>query len=326
MSVLLQVQDLTLTVNVGHAREPVVDRLSLDLDPGETLAIVGESGSGKSLTALATMGLLPHPAVTVSGGSIRYADQDLLALAPKAKRRIVGREIAMIFQEPMSSLNPVMRVGDQIVEMIRQHDTVSKTAAMDRARQLLEAVRIPDAAARLRAYPHQLSGGQRQRVMIAMALACRPRILIADEPTTALDVTVQARILALLRDLQAEMNMGILFISHDLGIVANMADRVAVMYCGRIVESAGVEDLFRRPSHPYTRGLLACIPDRARHGDALTTIPGQLPTPGTTRPACAFADRCEHAMDACRTDLPPTVDLGGKHLASCHFPIREARG
>jgi oligopeptide/dipeptide ABC transporter ATP-binding protein len=269
------------------------------------------------------MGLLPAPAVTVAGGAIHYAEDNLLALPAQAMRRVVGREIAMIFQEPMSCLNPVMRVGDQIVEMIREHETVSIVAATDRARQLLEAVRMPDAAARLRAYPHQLSGGQRQRVMIAMALACRPRILIADEPTTALDVTVQARILTLLRELQVEMNMGILFITHDLGVVANVADRVAVMYCGRIVESAPVERLFSMPSHPYTRGLLACIPDHGRHGETLTAIPGQVPPPGTPRGACVFADRCEIARETCRIELPPPIKVGSDHVAHCHFPVRE---
>ena len=328
MSALVSVHELVLEGPAGSRTggrggggpRTIVDRLSLSIAPGESLALVGESGSGKSLTALALMGLLPEPSVTVGGGGIRFREADLLAMAPRERRRITGREIAMIFQEPMTSLNPVMRAGDQIVEMIRAHEKVGRRAATARAGKLLAAVRMPDPDARLRAWPHQLSGGQRQRVMIAIALACRPTLLIADEPTTALDVTVQAQILSLLRRLQREMGMAMLFITHDLGVVANVADRVAVMYCGRIVESGPVRDLFRRPSHPYTRGLLECIPGRARPGEDLVAIPGQLPAPGETLAPCRFAPRCPSADTRCRCIPPPEALVAAGHVAYCHHP------
>ena len=320
MNALMCMHELVLEGQTGGLPRTIVDRLSISIAPGESLALVGESGSGKSMTALAIMGLLPEPSVTVGGGSIRFQEADLLAMAPRERRRITGREIAMVFQEPMTSLNPVMRAGDQIVEMIRAHDKVGRRAATARATELLAAVRMPDPAARLRAWPHQLSGGQRQRVMIAIALACRPKLLIADEPTTALDVTVQAQILALLGELQREMNMAMLFITHDLGVVANVADRVAVMYCGRIVESGPVRDIFRRPSHPYTRGLLECIPGRARPGEELVVIPGQLPAPGEALVPCRFAPRCPRADERCRSVSPPEARVGAGHLAHCHHP------
>ena len=304
----------------GSRPRTIVDRLSISIAPGESLALVGESGSGKSLTALALMGLLPEPSVAVDGGSIRFRDADLLAMAPRERRRITGREIAMVFQEPMTSLNPVMRAGDQIVEMILAHEKVGRRAAMTRAAELLAAVRMPDPVARLRAWPHQLSGGQRQRVMIAIALACRPKLLIADEPTTALDVTVQAQILALLRELQRDMDMAMLFITHDLGVVANIADRVAVMYCGGIVETGAVRDIFRRPSHPYTRGLLDCIPGAAPPGKDLVAIPGQLPAPGEPLAPCRFAPRCPRADERCRSVPPPEARVAVGHVAHCHHP------
>ena len=320
MTALLSVRDLVLEARPGGRTRAIVDRLSTAISEGESLALVGESGSGKSMTALALMGLLPEPSVTVGGGAIRFRGADLLAMPGHERRRITGRDIAMIFQEPMTSLNPVMRVGDQIVEMIRAHEAVGRRAAMGRAAELLAAVRMPEPAARLRAWPHQLSGGQRQRVMIAIALACRPTLLIADEPTTALDVTVQAQILSLLRDLQRIMNMAMLFITHDLGVVANIADRVAVMYCGRIVESGPVRDIFRRPSHPYTRGLLHCIPNTARPGEELLTIPGQLPAPEETLAPCRFAPRCPLADGHCRSVPPPATVIGDGHVALCHYP------
>ena len=303
----------------GRARA-IVDRLSISISEGESLALVGESGSGKSITALAVMGLLPEPAVTVGGGRVEFRGADLLAMPRRERRRITGRDIAMIFQEPMSSLNPVMRVGDQIVEMIRAHERVGRRAAMGRAAELLAAVRMPEPAARLRAWPHQLSGGQRQRVMIAIALACRPKLLIADEPTTALDVTVQAQILSLLRELQREMGMAMLFITHDLGVVANIADRVSVMYCGQIVESGPVHDIFGAPSHPYTRGLLGCAPNAARSGEVLVTIPGQLPAPSEALAPCRFAPRCPLADERCRSIPPPAAPIAAGHDAHCHYP------
>ena len=322
MNALMCMHELVLEGQTGGLPRTIVDRLSISIAPGESLALVGESGSGKSLTALALMGLLPEPSVTVAGGSIRFRDTDLLAMAPRERRRITGREIAMVFQEPMTSLNPVMRAGDQIVEMIRAHEKVGRRAATARAAELLAAVRMPDPAARLRAWPHQLSGGQRQRVMIAIALACRPKLLIADEPTTALDVTVQAQILALLGELQREMNMAMLFITHDLGVVANVADRVAVMYSGRIVESGPVRDIFRRPSHPYTRGLLECIPGRARPGEELVAIPGQLPAPGEALAPCRFAPRCPRADERCRSVPPPEALVGARACGALPPPGR----
>ena len=320
MQALLAIRDLVLEARVDGARRAVVERLSLAVRQNESMALVGESGSGKSLTALAIMGLLPEPAVTVAAGSIELGGVDLLAVLPRERRAMTGRDVAMVFQEPMTALNPVVRVGDQIVEMIRAHEPVSRRAARARVVDLLATVRMPEPTARLRAYPHQLSGGQRQRVMIAMALACRPRLLIADEPTTALDVTVQARILALLRERQAELDMAMLFITHDLGVVANVADRVAVIYCGQIAEFGPVERIYRSPAHPYTRALLACVPDAARAGGLLATIPGQLPAPADELTACRFAPRCTLADAGCRRTVPPRVAVAAEHAAFCHHP------
>ena len=320
MHALLAIRNLVLEARVDGARRAVVERLSLAVRQNESMALVGESGSGKSLTALAIMGLLPEPAVTVAAGSIELGGVDLLAVLPRERRAMTGRDVAMVFQEPMTALNPVVRVGDQIVEMIRAHEPVSRRAARARVVDLLAMVRMPEPTARLRAYPHQLSGGQRQRVMIAMALACRPRLLIADEPTTALDVTVQARILALLRERQAELDMAMLFITHDLGVVANVADRVAVIYCGQIAELGPVERIYRSPAHPYTRALLACVPDAARAGGLLATIPGQLPAPTDELTACRFAPRCTLADEGCRRTVPPRVAVAAEHAAFCHHP------
>ena len=268
------------------------------------------------------MGLLPEGEVAIQSGHIRFAATDLFAIDRHARRRVTGAEMAMIFQEPMTSLNPVMRVGDQITEMILAHERVSWRAAIARAAELLTSVRMPEPELRLRAYPHQLSGGQRQRVMIAIALACRPRLLIADEPTTALDVTVQAYILTLLKELQQEMNMAMLFITHDLGVVANIADRVSVMYCGKIFETGSVRDIFRAAAHPYTQGLLACMPSAGGEHEELAAIPGQLPAPSEPILACRFAPRCNHASTDCRQVPPPTVAIGHDHHAQCHH-IRE---
>ena len=320
----MEIQDLVLDIHTEGASRAIVDRLSLSIREGESVALVGESGSGKSLTALAVMGLLPEPPVSVGGGRIEFAGSDLIAMSGPARRRVTGCDVAMIFQEPMNSLNPVMRIGAQIVEMIRAHETVSRRAALARAVELLAAVRMPEPEARLRAYPHQLSGGQRQRVMIAIALACHPRLLIADEPTTALDVTVQAHILSLLRERQTELNMAMLFITHDLGVVANVADRVAVIYSGQIVESGPVHDLFRAPTHPYTQALLRCIPNVGHHGKALVTIPGQLPKPTEALAACRFAPRCARADESCRRIPAPTTTTRPGHVAHCHHP--ELRG
>ena len=318
MNALLSVRDLVLVGRAAGEPRKIVDRLSIAVSEGESLALVGESGSGKSITALSIMGLLPEAEVMVGGGSIEYSGANLLAMSGRERRRVAGAGVAMIFQEPMTSLNPVMRIGDQVVEMIQAHERVGRRAAMARAAELLVAVRMPDPESRLRAYPHQLSGGQRQRVMIAIALACRPKLLIADEPTTALDVTVQAQILALLRELQRQMNMAMLFITHDLGVVANIADRVAIVYCGQIAEEGAVHDVFRAPSHPYTRGLLACIPSAADDTGDLVAIPGQLPAPSDPLAACRFAPRCPLADADCERIAPPSIAVASEHVAHCH--------
>ena len=323
MNCLLSLHDVSISGSTPAGSRIIVDRLSLRVSEGESLALVGESGSGKSITALAVMGLLPEGEVAIRSGSIEFSGIDLRAIRGRERRRITGTDMAMIFQEPMTSLNPVMRVGDQITEMILAHESVGRRAALARARDLLASVRMPEPELRLRAYPHQLSGGQRQRVMIAIALACRPRLLIADEPTTALDVTVQAHILALLKELQQELNMAMLFITHDLGVVANIADRVSIMYCGRVSESGSVRDIFRSAAHPYTNGLLACMPSSGVGRDELTAIPGQLPTPSDPILACRFAPRCAHADADCRHVPPPMVTIADGHHADCHHVSRK---
>ncbi|WP_299055032.1 ABC transporter ATP-binding protein [uncultured Nocardioides sp.] len=302
---LLSVRDLSVTFGLrGQRAVRAVDEVSFDIRPGQHVGLVGESGSGKSVTSLALMGLLPKRGVKV-GGQALYRGEDLLTKDRKAMAGLRGREIAMVFQDPMTSLNPVVRIGVQLTEVITRHTDSNKSAAQDRARELLAQVGIPDPGRRLREYPHQLSGGMRQRVLIAIALACRPRLLIADEPTTALDVTIQAQVLEVLKDLVADTDAALLMITHDLGVVAGLCDEVNVMYSGRIVESATREKLFARPRHPYTGGLLASIPrlDTPR-GRPLTPIPGS-PTqtlPWTT--GCAFAPRCANAADDCRTTAP----------------------
>ncbi|BAU75008.1 ABC transporter ATP-binding protein [Metapseudomonas furukawaii] len=310
-----------------HSRDGIaksVDGVTFDLARGETLALVGESGCGKSVTSLSIMGLLPRPAGRIEAGRILFRDRqgarhDLARASPATLQRIRGAEIAMIFQEPMTSLNPLYTVGDQIAEAVLQHQGGSRTAALKRARDMLDRVEIPAADRRVHEYPHQLSGGMRQRVMIALALACDPAVLIADEPTTALDVTVQAQILDLLRRLQAEMGMSILFITHNLAVVAEIAHRVAVMYAGRVVEDAGVHDLFERPSHPYTRGLLSCLPtaDLLASGERLRAIPGNVPSVLSLPPGCTFAPRCDLAAEACRAAVPELVPVRSGHRARC---------
>jgi peptide/nickel transport system ATP-binding protein len=288
---------------------------------GETLAIVGESGCGKSVTALSLMRLVPDPPGRIVGGSVTLEGTDLLALDEAEMRAIRGNRISMIFQEPMTSLNPVMRIGDQIVEAVRLHRNMSSKEARDIAIEMLRLVRIPEPARRAREYPHQLSGGMRQRAMIAMALACRPALLIADEPTTALDVTIQAQILALILDLQKELGTGLVLITHDLGVVAQTAQRVIVMYAGRKVEEASVEALFAAPKHPYTRGLMASIPAVPAPGVAaqarLNEIPGTVPSLVRLPKGCAFAPRCTLAIKRCEAEYPPLIDWGGGHLAAC---------
>ena len=312
MAALLSVSDLT----IAFGGMPVVEEMSFTLDAGEVLGIVGESGSGKSMTALALMRLIPPPG-RVTQGRISFDGIDVLAQPEKAMQDLRGRALSMIFQEPMSSLNPVFTIGEQIEETLRVHERFDRAAARRRAVELLELVEIPAAARRLGDYPHQLSGGMRQRVMIAIALACRPKVLIADEPTTALDVTIQAQILDLLRGLRRELGMAVIMITHDLGVVAEFADRVMVMYAGRVVETAPAATLFASPRHPYTEGLLASIPRLDGPIARLNAISGMVPSPHAMPPGCRFAPRCPHARPACDERLPATMALAADHRAAC---------
>lgn len=320
---LLRVRDLGVSFAGPHGEQlRAVDGVSFDLAAGEALGLVGESGCGKSLTALSLVRLVDEPpARTAPGSSVRYRGEELVGAPPSRLRRVRGAEIGFVFQEPMTSLNPVLRIDEQIAEAVRVHDGLSGAAARARACELLEMVRIPDAALQMGAYPHQLSGGMRQRVMIAIALACRPHILIADEPTTALDVTVQFQILGLLRELCDRLDMAMLFITHDLGVVAQLVDRVAVMYAGRLVETAAVETLFDNPAHPYTSGLMACMPAPGHRTRRLTTIPGQAPQPGSISSGCAFAPRCPDVRDICRVDPLARATITEGHEALCKFPV-----
>ena len=318
---VLRVRELRTTFPVGGAPVPVVDGLSLDVAAGEVLALVGESGCGKSVTALSTLRLVPRPGQIE--GEINLCGQDVLALPIKEMRDVRGRLAAMIFQEPMTSLNPVQSVGDQVIEAIRLHERVSKAAARARVVELFESVRIPDPALRVDAYPHQLSGGLKQRVMIAMALSLRPKLLIADEPTTALDVTIQAQILELMRELQRESGTAILLITHDLGVVNELSDRVAVMYAGRVVEEGSRIEVLGTARHPYTQGLLRSIPALARRGEPLAEIPGTVPAPGQWPLGCRFQTRCPRVFDVCREQVPGAAQVGPGHLACCHAVATE---
>jgi len=314
---LLDVEDLSVTFPSERGVVHAVDGASLHVEAGETLALVGESGSGKSVTALTLLGLAGDAARVVRGRA-RFDGIDLLQLPRRELRRLRGNRIGMIFQEPMSSLNPVLTIGKQVAEPIRLHRGLSWHAARERAVELLERVSIPDARHRLDSYPHHFSGGMRQRVMIAMALACDPRLIIADEPTTALDVTVQAQILALLRRVTEETGAALLLITHDLGVVARAADRVAVMYAGRIAETAPVRELYARPAHPYTQGLLDSVPTlTGRPGSRLATIPGQPPDLAGLPPGCPFAPRCPHARADCRDARPVLERVAPGHWRAC---------
>jgi len=314
---LLQVEGLRVVFGPPGREQVAVDGVSLSLAAGEVLGIVGESGCGKSLTALSLLRLVPDPPGRIAGGRILLRGQDLAHLSNTAMNRIRGKEISMIFQEPMTALNPVFRVGEQIAETLRVHDGLGRGEARDRALQLLARVGIGNPGQRLDQYPHELSGGMRQRVMIAIALACRPRILIADEPTTALDVTIQAQILLLLRDLQRELGMAVILITHDLGVIAQIVDRVAVMYAGRIVEEGGVNDVFENPSHPYTRLLLQSIPSLDSRRDRLLTIPGMVPSLSNLPAGCRFHPRCPDRRDPCRQRPPADFAAGPGHRAAC---------
>ena len=321
---LLEVDNLSIAVNKAGTLLPVVQDVSFAVEAGRTLGIVGESGCGKSLTSLAIMGLLEGTQVRITGGAIFFDGRDLVRLSARERRAIMGDQMAMIFQEPMTSLNPVYRIGDQIVEALLQHRGMGRRSAMERAAELLALVLIPDPAGRLKSYPHQLSGGMRQRVMIAMALACDPALLIADEPTTALDVTVQAQILELLVDLQERTGMGLVLISHDLGVIAETCQTVAVMYRGRIVEAASAAGLFANPRHPYTRGLMNSIPDADSDVDVLEAIPGRVPTIDEQISGCAFQPRCPRAEHRCTVETPETAPYPDGRIALCHFPHEAA--
>jgi len=315
---LLQVRNLTTHFTTERGRVTAVDSVSFDIDAGETVALVGESGSGKSVTALSIMRLIPSPPGHIESGEVVFEGRDLFKLDGAGIRAVRGNKIAMIFQEPMSSLNPALSVGLQIAEPINVHRGTAWAKALEQAKALMGRVRMPDAASRLASYPHQYSGGMRQRVMIAMALACSPRLIIADEPTTALDVTVQAQILDLLKELTLETGSSLLLITHDLGVVARYADRVAVMYGGRIVETAPARELYKRPHHPYTRGLMASVPrldgDTAQR---LVPIEGQPPDLAQLPSGCAFAPRCRSVSDICRSARPPLTQVAARHLKAC---------
>ena len=317
---LLDVDDLQVEFRTREGVAKAINGVSFALHEGETLAILGESGSGKSVTAQAVMGILDSPPGFVTGGQIRYCGEDLLTMSEEQRRQVRGPEISMVFQDALSSLNPVFTVGWQIAEMFRKHRGLNKSDAQEQAVRLMERVQIPGARQRVKAYPHQFSGGMRQRIMIAMAIALDPAVLIADEPTTALDVTVQAQIMDLLKELQEERRMGLILITHDLGVVADVADRIAVMYAGRIVEHADVFDLYGRPAHPYSKGLLESIPRLDQKGHELAAIGGLPPNLMRIPAGCSFNPRCRYAQDVCRVDPPPALrDLGHHRGSACHF-------
>ena len=324
MSALLDVRALKTFFQVEGGEFPAVDGISFSIDPGRTLGIVGESGCGKSVTALSIMGLVPRPPGRIAGGEILFDGVDLLQLSAAALRELRGNRISMIFQEPMTSLNPVLTVGEQITEGILRHRTMSRDAAKELAIEMLRMVHISSPEERFGDYPHRLSGGMRQRVMVAMALACKPKLLIADEPTTALDVTIQAQILDLMRTLREETGTAIILITHDLGVVAELADDVVVMYAGRIVERATVASLFAEPQHPYTVGLLGSIPRLDIEQDRLAAIEGQVPNPLAPVTGCRFHPRCPFVIERCRHEDPPLIDLGNGHESACwRAPLHE---
>ena len=316
---LLEVEDLRVEFRTRYGVAKAVNGVSFGVAPGETLAILGESGSGKSVTAQAIMGILDTPPAYVAGGQVRFRGQDLLALSEEKRRRVRGQHIAMIFQDALSSLNPVFPVGWQIGEMLRVHRKVSRKEARKRAIELMDRVHIPGAASRVGDYPHQFSGGMRQRIMIAMAIALDPEVLIADEPTTALDVTVQAQMMGLLQELQEQSEMGLILITHDLGVVADVADKIAVMYAGRIMETAPVHDIYANPGHPYTRGLLESIPRIDLKGQDLAAIKGLPPNLMKIPAGCEFRPRCPMAQERCEQERPALRLIGEGRRSACHF-------
>ncbi|NLK00703.1 MAG: ABC transporter ATP-binding protein [Clostridia bacterium] len=315
---ILQIQNLKVRFPMkNQSFVHAVNGIDLNLYKGDSLGVVGESGCGKSVTFSGVMRLIESPPAVIEG-KIIFNNQDLMKLSPAEMQKIRGKDITMIFQEPMTSLNPVMRIGYQIMETLLVHENISKKAASARALELLELVEIPDAAGRLWSYPHQLSGGLRQRVMIAMALACRPKILLADEPTTALDVTIQAQVLDLLKRLQEETDMSIVMITHDLGVIADVAKRVAVFYAGRIVEKASTREIFKNPLHPYTVGLLNCIPTIETNTPRLQAVEGNIPDAADFPPGCPFHPRCEKATDICHREEPLKTTPSKNHQVACH--------
>jgi oligopeptide transport system ATP-binding protein len=316
---LLSVRNLRTYFDTDDGVVKAVDGVSFDLDRGKTLGIVGESGSGKSVTNLSILRLIPSPPGRIASGEVMFNGQDLLKLSDSEIRKVRGRRIAMIFQDPMSSLNPFMRISRQLMEIVELHLGYSKEQAYEHAIKMLEMVGIPEARARVDNYPHEFSGGMRQRVMIAMALSCEPELLIADEPTTALDVTIQAQILELIKRLKQKTGASVILITHDLGVVAGMADEIIVMYAGKVFERARTPELFRTPANPYTKGLLMSVPDPTTKQGELYQIPGLPPDPGNLPPGCPFAPRCEKAQDICHREFPPMVEVAAGHESLCHF-------
>jgi oligopeptide transport system ATP-binding protein len=316
---LLSVRGLTTYFDLEEGVVKAVDGVSFDVERGRTLGIVGESGSGKSVTNLSILRLIPTPPGRIVSGQVLFDGQDLLKMPDKEIRSIRGRRIAMIFQDPMSSLNPFMRISRQLMEITQLHLGYGRDQAYEHAVRMLETVGIPDPRARVAGYPHEFSGGMRQRVMIAMALSCSPELLIADEPTTALDVTIQAQILELIKKLKEETGTSVILITHDLGVVAGMTDEIVVMYAGKVFERAPTIELFARPGNPYTKGLLRSVPDPTSEQGQLYQIPGLPPDPAHLPPGCPFAPRCEYVQDVCREEFPPLVSLTERHQSLCHF-------
>ena len=317
MGTLLSVKDLKVHFLTAGRTVRALDGVSFEIEEGKTFGLVGETGCGKSVTALSVLRLIPFPPGKIMGGEIRFRGRNLLGLSEEEIRSIRGKEISMIFQEPMTSLNPVFRIGEQMSEVIRLHQGLDPSRALAKAEEMLERVQIPDARRVVKQYPHQLSGGMRQRVMIAMELSCHPYLLIADEPTTALDVTIQAQILRLIKEMRKELHTSILLITHDLAVIAEMCDRVGVMYAGSIVEEAGVEEIFETPQHPYTRGLWGAIPRIDEEKEALSVIPGMVPDLSNPPPGCRFHPRCAYRFEACDQNVPFLISVGPGHRVAC---------
>jgi len=325
MPSLLRVTDLRVHFMTAGRTVRALEGVSFEIEEGKTFGLVGETGCGKSVTALSVLRLIPFPPGKILGGEIHFRGRNLLALSEEEIRSIRGKEISMIFQEPMTSLNPVFRIGEQMSEVIRLHQGLDHSQAWAQAEEMLERVQIPDARRVAKQFPHQLSGGMRQRVMIAMELSCHPYLLIADEPTTALDVTIQAQILRLIKEMKKEFHTSILLITHDLGVIAEMCDRVGVMYAGSIVEEAGVEEIFETPRHPYTQGLWGAIPRIDEEKEALSVIPGMVPDLSNPPPGCKFHPRCAHRFESCDQSIPPLFSVGPGHRVAC-FLYGERRG